>query len=116
MSGLFLARSNSRTDAPYIVTEAYTGVSDGRLYRLRPSTRRPVRVSIESTDEQTAPSGDGRWIRYDVRELDEGIYVAESIGPDGVPIETFFLVEGGEVRRDFGSDEKRAERELRRRR
>jgi len=70
---------------------------------------------VESTDEQTAPSGEGRWIRYDVRDLEDGIYVAASIGPDGVPIETFFSVEGGEVRREFGSDEKRAERELRRR-
>jgi len=26
MSGLLLARKNARTDAPYIVTEAFTGV------------------------------------------------------------------------------------------
>lgn len=115
MSGLFLARNSSRTDAPYIVTEASTGVCDGRLYRLMPSMRQPVRVAIDSTDEQASPTGEGRWIRYDVRALDDGVYVAASIGPADVPIETYFTVEGGEVRRDFGSDRRRAERELRRR-
>jgi hypothetical protein len=56
VSGLLLARNRARTDAPYIVTEAHTGVGDGRLYRLRQSTRRQVRVSIDSADEQKAPA------------------------------------------------------------
>jgi hypothetical protein len=115
MSGLNLVRGANRTDAPYVVTEAFTGVCDGQLYRLRQSTRQPVRVAVESTDEQKAPNGEGRWIRYDARALEDGVYVAASIGPDDVPVETYFSVEGGEVRRDFGSDRRRAERELRRR-
>ena len=78
------------------------------------SNRRSALVAVDSSDEQAAPTGSGRWIRYDVRELDDGVYVGLSIGPADVPIETYFTVEGGEVRRELGPDRRRAERELRR--
>jgi hypothetical protein len=58
MSGLSLVRTISHIDAPYIVTEAVSGLSDGRLFRLRLVGRsRLERDEVESPDVQ--PQGEG---------------------------------------------------------
>ena len=115
MSGLNLARAEERIEAPLVVTEARPGVSDGQLARLVPSARGVRFQRIESLDEQAALEPGGRWLRHGVGELTDGVYRASSVGRSGEPTTTYFTIASGEVRRIFGDDRKRAEREVRRR-
>ncbi len=119
MSGLLLARTVRHIDEPAIVTEARSGVSEGDLHRLALAGRRVVgqrvtEIAIEPGEETAAPEGGGRLRRWDARELEDGVYMAHSVGRDAVDQITYFEIIGGEVRRDFGHDRRRAARELRR--
>lgn len=114
MSGLHLARTERRIDEPAVITEAIPGISDGSLHRLLPSARGTSELALESSDETSSPSGEGRWVRYDVRQLEDGVYMAASVGSAGEPTKTYFTVEVGEVRRLIGNDRRQAERLLRR--
>ncbi len=115
MSGLLLTRTVRHIDEPAIVvTEARAGVSTGDLHRLARTGRRVAEIAIEPGEETAAPEGGGRLLRWDVDDLDDGVYVAHSVGSDALDQTTYFEVVGGEVRRDFGNDRRRAERELRR--
>ena len=115
MSGLLLARTVRHIDEPAIVTEARSGVSEGDLHRLAITGRRVAQIAVESSSETAAPEGGGRRRRWDAHELEDGVYVARSVGANALEEITYFEIVGGEVRRHFGHDRRRAERELRRR-
>ncbi len=117
MSGLNLVGGAHHIDESHVVTAAAPGVSDGRLAQLFMEPWDPAveERPVESTDEQGAPTGDNRWLRYDVSALPDGVYRASSIGAQRQPSDTYFTIRRGEVGRML-RDRRRAERELRRRR
>lgn len=109
MSGLFLAKNVNRTDAARVVTEAIIGVSDGRVSRLNLiRNARLERERVEETEVIAQP--DSRWLGYDLADLEDGYYAAESTNNERV---TYFEVVGGAVGW-FGHDEKTTLRRMRR--
>ncbi len=77
MAGLSLARTIEYIDAPHVITEAVSGLSDGRLFRLRLIGRsRLARDEIEAADAQ--PQGEGQLLRYPIEDLEDGYYEAHS--------------------------------------
>ncbi|MGK2966318.1 MAG: hypothetical protein ACSLFM_12050 [Tepidiformaceae bacterium] len=109
MSGLFLAKNVTRTDAPRIVTEAIVGVSDGRLSRLNLiRNTRLERARVEETE--VIAQGEGRWLGYELADLEDGYYAAQSTNNERT---TYFEVLNGEVGW-FGHDEKATIRRMKR--
>lgn len=77
MAGLSLLRTIEYIDAAHVITEAVSGVSDGRLFRLRLIGRsRLSRDEIEAADAQ--PQGEGQLLRYPIEDLEDGYYEAHS--------------------------------------
>ncbi len=103
-------------EKPVIVTEARAGVSPGDLALLVPTVGSGVdEMKIEPRDETASLEPGGRMRRWRVGDLLDGVYVARSLGSGGVASTTFSEVVDAEVRRIFGNDRRKAERELRRR-
>ena len=115
MSGLYLVRSNRRIDEDAIVVEARPGVSRGSLHRLVPGARRVGEIEVDADDAAGAPEPGGQLHRWEVSALDAGVYVARTVGEALAEIEVYFEITNAELRRDFGGDRRRAERELRKR-
>jgi hypothetical protein len=111
--GLHLVRTVERIAAAHITTEHRAGVCSGAVSRLRLTSDGAVEQPVESHDETGMPDEGGRMLRYPLADLEEGIYVAESVGPGNTPRQTYFEVFGGRVTRLF-DDRRRATRELRR--
>jgi hypothetical protein len=114
MSGLNLAGGERRIDTPRVITEARAGVSSGELVKIVASKQGSRAVAMESSDEQAALDGGGRWIGYELSELESGVYRASSVDADSKHSTTYFEIEEGEVRRIFGDDERLAQRHARR--
>lgn len=116
MSGLSLVAGRTTSiDTPYIVTEA-KGRSRGRVWPLELHSfgaRSDVRrgAECEPADEQAAPDGQGRLLRYELAAIPDGVFEAEA-GPDGEL--AYFEVTGGSVGREF--DQRHAHAEVKRRR
>lgn len=111
-AGLQLVRTVERIAAPHVTTEHRTGVSSGVLARLRRAGDDMVEEPVESFDEAAMPDEGGRMLRYPLDHLDDGLYVADSVGPANTLRRTFFEVVDGSVGRLF-DDRRRALRELR---
>ncbi|MFN8584495.1 MAG: hypothetical protein U0446_12600 [Dehalococcoidia bacterium] len=111
-AGLQLVRTVERIAAPHITTEHRTGVSSGGVARLRRAGDDMVEEPVESFDEAAMPDEGGRMLRYPLDHLDDGLYVADSVGPANTLRRTFFEVIDGRVGRLF-DDRRRALRELR---
>ena len=115
MVGLLLTRTRREIEHPVIVTEELPLVSTGDLSLLVADDDGIRKRAVEPMQEATSPMGTvSSWRRWLVRDLEDGVYVADSIGTGTLPTSTYFAVAGGEVRHIFGSDRGRAERELRR--
>lgn len=112
-AGLHLVRTVERIAAPHVTTEHRTGVSSGGVSRLRPAGDSAVEEPIESSDEAAMPDEGGRMLRYPLDHLDDGFYVAESVGVANTMRRTYFEVIDGRVGRLF-DDRRRVLRELRR--
>ena len=80
MSGLYLVRSNRRIDEGAIVVEARPGMSRGTLHRLVPGARGVGEKEIEAHDATAAPEPGGQLHRWEVSDLDAGVYVARIVG------------------------------------
>ena len=115
MSGLYLVRSNRRIDEGAIVVEARPGVSRGTLHRLVLGARRVREIEVEAHDATAAPELGGQLHRWEVSDLDAGVYVARTVSEALAEVEVYFEITNAELRRDFGGDRRRAEREARRR-
>lgn len=111
--GLHLVRTVGRIPAPHVTTEHRIGVSSGAVGRLRLTAGGVIEEPIESHDEAATPDGGGRMLRYPLANLEDGIYVAESVGAANAARRTYFEVRGARVTRLF-EDMRRATRELRR--
>lgn len=111
--GLHLVRTVERIPAPHVTTEHRTGVSSGGLSRLRPVADGAAETPVESQDEVATPDEGGRMLRYPLASLEDGIYVAESVGAANAVRHVYFEVFGARVTRLF-DDRRRALRELRR--
>lgn len=111
-AGLQLVRTVERIAAPHVTTEHRTGVSSGAVARLRRAGDEMVEEPVESFDEAAMPDEGGRMLRYPLDHLDDGLYVADSVGPANTLRRTFFEVIDGRVGRLF-DDRRRALRELR---
>lgn len=109
MSGLFLVGEVRRIDPSRVVTASATGVSDGRLSRLR--LIRSSRLQYDRVEESDVdPHGEVTWLGYDLSDVADGFYSAESTNDERV---TYFEVSGGGVGW-FGHDEKEVMRRMRR--
>ena len=115
MSGLYLVRSNRRIDEGAIIVEARPGVSRGTLHRLVLGARGVAEIEVEAHDATAAPEPGGQLHRWEVSDLDAGVYVARTVGEALAEVEVYFEITNAELRRDFGGDRRRAEREARRR-
>ncbi|MEZ4554414.1 MAG: pyridoxamine 5'-phosphate oxidase family protein [Dehalococcoidia bacterium] len=111
-AGLQLVRTVERISAPHVTTEHRAGVSSGAIARLRRAGDDMVEEPIESFDEAAMPDEGGRMLRYPLDHLDDGLYVADSVGPANTLRRTFFEVVDGRIGRLF-DDRRRALRELR---
>lgn len=111
--GLHLVRTVERIPAAHVTTEHRAGVSSGGVSRLRLTLDGAVEEPVESQDETGMPDEGGRMLRYPLSELEDGMYVAESVGPANTQRHTYFEVLGARVTRLF-DDKRRAVRELRR--
>jgi hypothetical protein len=108
MSGLSLVKHVNRIDQPKVITEAVPGVSDGRLSRLH--LIRNARLEFRRVEESDmVAQGDGRWLGYELADLDDGYYAAESTNDERV---TYFEVDRGEIGW-IGHDEKQVIRRMR---
>lgn len=93
--GLYLVGSVRRSRSPQIVTQSVSGISDGRLYRLKLIARKySEKERIESTDE--AAQGEGVTIRYPTEDLQDGFYEAHSTCDERT---VFIEVAAGRVKR-----------------
>ena len=113
-AGLNLVRTMQRIPASHVTTEYRAGLSTGMLMRLRYAPEGARRSPTESQDEAAMPDEGGRMLRFNLADLEDGIYAAESIGAANIARTTYFEVEGGRVGRVFDG-ERRALQELRRR-
>jgi PPOX class probable F420-dependent enzyme len=111
--GLHLVRGLERVAAPHVTTEHRAGVSSGGVSRLRPAGDGASEEPVESQDEAAMPDEGGRMLRYPLADLEDGFYVAESVGAASAVTHTYFEVRGARVTRIFG-DRRRALRELKR--
>jgi PPOX class probable F420-dependent enzyme len=111
--GLHLVRTVERISPAHVTTEHRAGLSSGGLSRLRANGDGALEEPVESHDEAAMPDEGGRMLRYLLAELDDGLYVAESMGAGTTLSHTYFEVVGGRVARLF-DDRRRALRELRR--
>lgn len=111
--GLHLVRTVERIAAAHVTTEHRAGLSSGAVSRLRLSGADAREEPVESEDEAAMPDEGGRMLRYSLAALDDGIYVAESVGPANTLRQTYFEVFEARVTRVF-DDRRRAVRELRR--
>ena len=111
--GLHLVRTVERTPAAHVTTEHRAGVSSGLVSRLRLGADGMIEQPVESHDEAGMPDEGGRILRYPLAALEDGLYVAESVGNANRVRRTYFEVLGARVTRVF-DDPRRAARELRR--
>ena len=112
-AGLHLVRTVERIPAPHVTTEHRAGVSSGGVRRLCLTAGGVLEEPVESHDEAAMPDEGGRMLRYLLAELEDGVYLAESVGAADAARQTYFEVLGARVTRVFG-DKRRAIRELRR--
>ena len=107
--GISLVRGVTRIRAQKIITERVSGVSDGRLFKLRLIARKYLQADgIESTDEQA--QGEGVVIGYLTDDLDDGFYKANSTCDERT---VYLQVVDGAVGRIL-PDEQRTLREMKR--
>ena len=90
-------------------------MSRGTLHRLVPGARGVGEKEIEALDATAAPEPGGQLHRWEVSDLDASVYVARTVGEALAEVEVYFEITNAELRRDFGGDRRRAEREARRR-
>lgn len=112
--GLNLVRAVDRIDAAHVTTEYRAGLATGQVTRLLPSGSGIAHIVCEPQDETAMPDEGGRMLRYSLADLEDGVYMADSVGPSATSRVTYFEVTGGSVRRVFDG-ERRALQELRRR-
>lgn len=110
--GLSLARELTAWDQPVVITEAHTKWSKGWMARIEIAPARSrwrfERTWVDPADDRRNTAGNGLLV-YDLRQLPDGVYEADSVERSGRSHRAYFRVADGRVAElHLNADEARA--------